>query len=225
MIYPIYVVDDEQSICDSLKGIFTDEGYEIITCLNAKTLFEKAAQIPPSLVLLDIWLPDIDGLEVLNKLRQKYPETAVIMMSGHAGITSAVTAIKNGASDFLEKPLNMDVLLEKVSNALRKQGQKDFQVHLPDNRTRALRHKKETVGIASIVETDRPQRTLKKNIVLNGTGLMSGRNTGIIMSPLEENQGIIFETLGGQRIPAHITSLENYSSDFQNKASQPTLQF
>ena len=217
-IYPIYVVDDEQSICDSLRGIFSDEGYEIVTCLDAKTLFEKAAQTQPALVLLDIWLPDIDGLEVLTKLRQKYPETAVIMMSGHAGIASAVTAIKKGASDFLEKPLNMDVLLEKVSNALKAQGEKGFQIHLPDNSEWALQKEKEAVGIASLVETDKPQSTLKGNIVLNGTGLMSGRNTGIILSPLEENSGIIFETLDGKRIPALITSLENYSSDPQKQS-------
>ncbi len=212
--YPIYVVDDERSICESLKGIFSDEGYKIVTCLDAKTLFEKAAEMPPALVLLDIWLPDIDGLEVLNKLRQEYPETAVIMMSGHAGITSAVTAIKKGASDFLEKPLNMDVLLEKVSNALKMHDKKNFQIHLPDNKPK---QKKDLVGIASLVESNKPQRTLKGNIVLNGTGLMSGRNTGIILSPLEENNGIIFETLDGHRIPALITSLENYSSYPQNQ--------
>ena len=217
-VYPIYIVDDEQSICDSLRGIFSDEGYEIVTCLNAKTLFEKAAKVPPALVLLDIWLPDRDGLEVLSKLRQDFPETAVIMMSGHAGITSAVTAIKKGASDFLEKPLNMDILLEKVSNALKTHGEKGFHVHVPGNKEKALKLKKNAVGIASLVETDKPQRTLKKNIVLNGTGLMSGRNTGIIMSPLEENQGIVFETLSGHRIPAHITSLENYSSDPQKQS-------
>ncbi|MFC1837968.1 UDP-3-O-acyl-N-acetylglucosamine deacetylase [Thermodesulfobacteriota bacterium] len=212
--FPIYVVDDEISICDSLKGIFSDEGYEIVTCLDAKTLFEKAAQIPPALVLLDIWLPDVDGLEVLNKLREEYPDTAVIMMSGHAGITSAVTAIKKGASDFLEKPLNMDVLLEKVSNALKTHGKEAFQVHLPD---RKRKHKENLAGAASLVESGKPQRTLKGNIVLQGTGLMSGRNTGVILSPLEENRGIIFETLDGQRIPAKITSLENYISDSQNQ--------
>lgn len=212
--YPIYVVDDERSICDSLRGIFSDEGYKIVTCLDAKTLFEKAARVPPALVLLDIWLPDIDGLEVLNKLKQDYPDTAVIMMSGHAGITSAVTAIKKGASDFLEKPLNMDVLLEKVSNALKAQGRDDIQMHLPDNKPQ---QKKNGIGIASLVESDKPQRTLKGNIVLNGTGLMSGRNTGIILSPLEENMGIIFETLDGYRIPAQITSLEDYSSDLKNQ--------
>ncbi len=217
-VYPIYVVDDEKSICDSLRGIFSDEGYDIVTCLDAKTLFEKAAKTPPGLVLLDIWLPDIDGLEVLSKLRQDYPDTAVIMMSGHAGIASAVTAIKKGASDFLEKPLNMDVLLEKVGKALRRQGEKGFQIHLPDDRKKLLLNKKDAAGIASLVETNKPQRTLKGNIVLNGTGLMSGRNTGIILSPLEENQGIIFETLDGKRIPAHITSLENYSSDPQKQS-------
>ena len=203
-VSPIFVVDDEKSICDSLRGIFTDEGYEIVTCLNARTLFEKAAKTPPALVLLDIWLPDIDGLEVLAKLRQEYPETAVIMMSGHAGITSAVTAIKKGASDFLEKPLNMDVLLEKVSNALKKQGEKDFQIHLPDSRANEQKENSDVVGIVSLVESNILQRTLKGNIVFNGTGLMSGRNTGIILSPLEENQGIIFETLDGKRIPAKI---------------------
>ncbi|MBN1906093.1 MAG: UDP-3-O-[3-hydroxymyristoyl] N-acetylglucosamine deacetylase [Deltaproteobacteria bacterium] len=222
--YPIYVVDDEQSICDSLRGIFSDEGYNIVTCPDAKTLFEKAAELPPALVLLDIWLPDIDGLEVLTKLRQNYPDTAVIMMSGHAGITSAVTAIKKGASDFLEKPLNMDVLLEKVSNALKTHGEKDVQIHLPFNRER-IRHKKGSAGIASLIESDTPQKTLKGNIVLNGTGLMSGRNTGVILSPLGENMGIIFETLDGERIPAHLTSLENYLSgrDSQNFTANSTV--
>lgn len=215
-VYPIYVVDDEQSICDSLKGIFSDEGYKIVTCQDAKTLFEKAAKTPPALVLLDIWLPDIDGLEVLNQLRQKYPETAVIMMSGHAGINSAVTAIKKGASDFLEKPLNIDILLEKVSNVLRKQGEKDVSIHLPESRIKKLKPEKEISGAASLVESEIPQRTLKGNIVFNGTGLMSGRNTGFILSPLEEDHGIIFETLDGHSIPAHITSLEDYSTGYQN---------
>jgi UDP-3-O-[3-hydroxymyristoyl] N-acetylglucosamine deacetylase len=104
-----------------------------------------------------------------------------------------------------------------VSNALKTQGEKDFQIHLPDNKTKILQDEDNKIGIASVVETNSPQRTLKGNIVLNGTGLMSGRNTGIIISPLEENQGVIFETLDGKRIPAHITSLENYTSDPQKQ--------
>lgn len=214
-IEPIYVVDDEQSICDSIKGIFADEGYEVITCLNAKTFFEKASCSPPALVFLDVWLPDVDGLNVLSQLQQKYPETSVIMMSGHAGINSAVTAIKKGAYDFLEKPLNMEVMLEKVSSALKMKKEQDSLTHPSLNRIAEPKHLNN--GIVSLVESNRPQRTLKGNIVLKGAGLLSGRNTGIIVSPLAEDQGIVFETLNGQRIPAHITALENYSSDPVNQ--------
>lgn len=210
---PIYVVDDEQAICDSLKGIFLDEGYEVVTCLDAKTLFEKATHSPPAVVFLDVWLPDIDGLNVLNQLQEKYPKVSVIMMSGHAGIRSAVTAIKKGAYDFLEKPLNMEVVLEKVSGALKIQKEKDLIINAPVNKILEIKHLNDEIGAVSLGESDKPQRTLKGNIVLNGTGLLSGRNTGIILSPLDENQGIVFECLSGQRIPAHITSLVNYPSD------------
>jgi UDP-3-O-[3-hydroxymyristoyl] N-acetylglucosamine deacetylase len=93
----------------------------------------------------------------------------------------------------------MDVLLEKVSNALKTHGQKGVEIHLPENRS-GVRSKNKAHGIASLIDSDLPQKTLNGNIVLNGTGLMSGRNTGIILSPLGETQGIIFETLDGQRI-------------------------
>jgi len=212
-VEPIYVVDDEQSICESIKGILADEGYEVVTCLDAKTLFEKASRVPPSLVFLDIWLPDVDGLNVLTQLQEIYPATPVIMMSGHAGINSAVTAIKKGAYDFLEKPLDMDVMLDRVNSALKIKQEKDSLKGPALGSMEEPRPQNDGVRGASLVDSNRPQRTLKGNIVLNGTGLLSGRNTGIIISPLPENQGVVFETLNGQRIPAHITSLENYSSD------------
>ncbi len=166
--------------------------------------------------MLDIWLPDVDGLNVLNELQQKYPETSVIMMSGHAGINSAVDAIKKGAYDFLEKPLNMNVLLEKVNSALKKTEIKNPSIKVNDNQKTTHKNIIKEFENVSLAELSEPQRTLKKNIVLNGTGLLSGRNTGLILSPLDENQGIIFESLNGQRIPAHITSLENYPSDYTN---------
>lgn len=214
---PIYVVDDQQSICDSVKGVFSDEGYEVITCSDAGTLFKKAAHLPPALVFLDIWLPDVDGLKVLTEIKQKFPETSVIMMSGHAGINSAVTAIKAGAYDFLEKPLNMDVLLEKANSVLKK-PKGNNSIHQEVDRIKDATYLYDGNSAVSLVNSERPQRTLKGNIVLNGTGLMSGRNTGIILSPLEENKGIIFEGLNGQRIPAHITSLKDYSADPANQS-------
>ena len=73
----------------------------------------------PSLVMLDIWLPGIDGMQLLKRLHARFPELPVIMMSGHAGIEAAVAAIKAGAYDFLEKPLHLEVLLDKVASALK----------------------------------------------------------------------------------------------------------
>ena len=80
-IKPIYIVDDEKSICDSLNGIFSDEGYTVITCNDADTFFEQAANTPPALVFLDVWLPGIDGLYILDLFQKKHPAIPVIMTS------------------------------------------------------------------------------------------------------------------------------------------------
>ncbi len=213
----IYIVDDEQSICDTLKGVLTDEGYSVATCLDAESFFEQIQHTRPSLVLLDIWLPGIDGMGVLTQIRQSHPDISVIMMSGHAGVEAAVNAIKLGAYDFLEKPLHIEVLLDKVAGALSNKKKQESPPLPSDVRLeRASCQNDIRSGIVTLVESDQPQRTLKGNIVLNGTGLLSGRNTGIILTPLDENQGVIFQSLDGQSIPAHVTSLENFSPDPKN---------
>lgn len=194
MIESIYIVDDEKSICDSLNGIFSDEGYTVITCNDAATFFEQAAHTPPSLVFLDVWLPGIDGLDILMLIKKKYPATPVIMMSGHVGIDAAVNAIKIGANDFIEKPLDIDILIEKTSKALNKNKQASLSTHFPIPIKKPAYHSKDHIPI-SLVPSGQPQRTLAKDIVLNGTGLLSGRNTGIIISPADENQGIVFKSL------------------------------
>lgn len=205
---PIFVVDDEPAICEALEGVLGDEGYQVLSCPDAETLFSKLEETTPSLMLLDIWLPGSDGMEILQKFKTNHPRIPVIMISGHAGIESAVTAIKLGAYDFLEKPLILEVLLEKITNALAPRPLSS------PNETKPLRLKpKQAVhrGVLSLVESEEPQRTLKKNVVLNGTGLLTGRNTGIIISPLGVNEGIVFQSLDGVTVPAHITSLENFS--------------
>lgn len=216
VIKPIFIVDDEKSICDSLNGIFSDEGYTVITCKDADTLFEQATHTTPALVFLDVWLPGIDGLDILMLLQEKYPATPVIMMSGHAGIDSVVNAIKIGAYDFIEKPFNIDILLEKVSNALNKKKQDSSSTHFstPIEKTT---YQSEDYAPISLIPSDQPQRTLARDIVLNGTGLLSGRKTGVILSPSNENQGIVFKSLNGHSIPAHVTSLESFSSDPDDK--------
>ncbi|MDL1966249.1 MAG: sigma-54-dependent Fis family transcriptional regulator [Candidatus Omnitrophota bacterium] len=119
MSYLILVVDDEQPICQALTGILSDEGYEVITAFNASQAIRKIKEELPDLVLLDIWLPDINGLTVLKEIKKQYPQLPVVMISGHGNVETAVKAMKLGAYDFIEKPLSWENTIPPIVNALR----------------------------------------------------------------------------------------------------------
>ena len=114
----ILIVDDEPGIRQSLKGVFEDEGFPTETVSSGEECLKKIEQDAYDLVLLDIWLPGIDGIETLRRLREKSSQTHVIMISGHATIATAVTATKLGAYDFIEKPLSLEHTLLIARNAL-----------------------------------------------------------------------------------------------------------
>ena len=118
MYKTILVVDDEESICQSLQGILTDEGYEVRTVGSSEEALKAIEEDAPDLVLLDIWLPGMDGLECLKVIKTDFPQVQVIMMSGHGTIETAVKAIKLGAFDFIEKPFQGETLLKRVREAL-----------------------------------------------------------------------------------------------------------
>ena len=118
MARTILVVDDEASILQSLEGILSDEGFEVVTAENGKEALGKVEEILPDLVLLDIWMPGMDGIETLVKIKEAYPYLQVVMMSGHGTIETAVKATKLGAYDFIEKPLSMEKLLHTVRKTL-----------------------------------------------------------------------------------------------------------
>jgi UDP-3-O-[3-hydroxymyristoyl] N-acetylglucosamine deacetylase len=209
---PICVIDDEESICTTIAGILSDEGYQALVFPDAESFWQKLEGMEPSLVLLDIWLPGMDGMQLLKRLQERFPQLPVIMMSGHAGIEAAVAAIKAGAYDFLEKPLHLEVLLDKVESALKHRPAGRAAVLPSDTRLEIVSADPSAPsGVVDVVDSDEPQRTLKGNMVLNGIGLLSGRNTGIILSPLGPNEGIVYQTLDGQTIKGHITSLEDFS--------------
>jgi len=115
----ILVVDDEESILRSLEGVLKDEGHEVALARSGKAALEAVEAEDPDLVLLDIWLPGMDGLETLDVLRTRYPDLPIIMMSGHGTIETAVRATRLGAYDFIEKPLNLDKVLLCIENALK----------------------------------------------------------------------------------------------------------
>lgn len=114
----ILVVDDEAAICQSLKAILEDEGFQVLTAGSGEEAIKIVAEEMPQLVLLDIWLPGIDGLETLKALHAAHPNVLIIMMSGHGTIETAVRATKLGAFDFIEKPLSLDKVIILVNNAL-----------------------------------------------------------------------------------------------------------
>jgi two-component system nitrogen regulation response regulator NtrX len=114
----IMVVDDEERIRTSLAGILDDEGYRTILAGDGMDALALVQKEPPDLVILDIWMPNMDGLETLQKLKESYPGLPVIMMSGHGSIETAVRSTKLGAYDFVEKPLSLEKLLVTVKNAL-----------------------------------------------------------------------------------------------------------
>ncbi len=115
----ILVVDDEKDIRISLSGILEDEGYQVVTASSAVEALDTVRDELPDLVLLDIWMPGMDGLEALEKLKLLFPQLTVIMISGHGTIETAVRATKLGAFDFIEKPLSLDKVLITVVNALK----------------------------------------------------------------------------------------------------------
>jgi two-component system nitrogen regulation response regulator NtrX len=112
------IVDDEESIIQSLDGILTDEGFEVFSAKSGQIALEKIDEVVPDLILLDIWMPGMDGIETLIKIKETYPALQVVMMSGHGTIETAVKATKLGAYDFIEKPLSLEKVLLSINNAL-----------------------------------------------------------------------------------------------------------
>lgn len=117
-MHNILIVDDESGIRQSLKGVLEDEGYVAATAESGEAGLEMVQNKPFDLVLLDIWLPGIDGLETLERIKETENPPEVIMISGHGTIETAVRATKLGAYDFLEKPLSLDKTLILVKNAI-----------------------------------------------------------------------------------------------------------
>jgi two-component system, NtrC family, nitrogen regulation response regulator NtrX len=114
----ILIVDDEESICQTLGGILTDEGYEVVATGSGEEALRLLEEELPQLVLLDIWLSGMDGIETLKAIKGAHPQLQVVMMSGHGTIETAVKATKLGAFDFIEKPLSLEKVILAVNHAL-----------------------------------------------------------------------------------------------------------
>jgi two-component system nitrogen regulation response regulator NtrX len=144
----ILVVDDEPGIRQALRQMLEYEGYAVRTAKDGPAALESYTAEPPDLVLLDIKMASMDGLEVLDKLRAHDPDVVVVMISGHGSVETAVEALKRGAFDFLEKPPDREVVLKRISNAL---AERELE-----RENAALRQAQEAKRGGSIVGQSRP---------------------------------------------------------------------
>ncbi|MBI4847023.1 MAG: sigma-54-dependent Fis family transcriptional regulator [Nitrospirae bacterium] len=118
----ILIVDDEESILETLSGILEDEGHEVVTASSGEKALALFSENTPDVILMDVWMPGMDGIETLKRIKEKNKDICVIMISGHSTVDTAVHAIKLGAYDFLEKPLSLEKVTILVSRALERQN-------------------------------------------------------------------------------------------------------
>ncbi len=149
MTIHILIVDDEQPIRESLQGLFEDEGYLVSTAPSGEEAVARFRKHPADCIFLDIWMPGIDGLETMSRIKQMDAEVPVIMMSGHATIDTAVRATKQGAFDFIEKPFSSDKLLILLRNAVEKRR---LAIENADLKQEDARHLPQLIGHSAAIE-------------------------------------------------------------------------
>ena len=233
----ILIVDDDEDLVTSLSGMLHNEGFTVSSTTDGSEALALVHTVSPAVVLLDVWLPGMDGVEILQALRAMHVDVEVIAMSGHGNIATAVQMIKLGAFDYLEKPLSSYRVLEVIERAFEHRERRHHTgaedavpsytavasaPSTPLNTT----HRQEATA-ASQASTQRwwqdtaaqqslrhsRQRTLDRSVVLYGQGLQSGLKTGMILSPLPPDSGILFRNITtGKTLPASIDCIE--STDF-----------
>ena len=166
----ILIVDDEAGIRESLSSILTDEGYVAESAESAERALERTAHGGLDLILLDVWLPGMDGLEALSRIQTMPHPPAVIMISGHATIDTAVRATKLGAFDFIEKPLSLEKIIVLVRNAVQQRRLEDENQTLRS----ALGHRNQILGDSI------PMKALRQQLAVtaptNGRVLIFGES-------------------------------------------------
>jgi UDP-3-O-acyl N-acetylglucosamine deacetylase len=215
----VLVVDDEASIRRSLEGVLKDEGLSVLLAEDGESAIRLLMNNRPAMVLLDIWMPGMDGLETLRKIKEIHADLPVVMISGHATISTAIAATRMGAVDFLEKPLDLSNTIKVIRKVLNQSegSSVDQGPRWETIEPASVGPLRESVTINPVVfakQTLRgraiPQKTLAHAAILYGQGLHSGRKSGLILEPLPPNSGIHFVGVSETTVvPAHVDFVES----------------
>jgi UDP-3-O-acyl N-acetylglucosamine deacetylase len=196
----VLVVDDEGEIRSSLRGVLGDEGLRVLEAEDGRRALSLVRSERPELVLLDVWMPEVDGIELLRSLQEEPDRPQVIMISGHGSIETAVQATKLGAFDFIEKPFSIDALLQVVNRALEHRALRS-KGGAPD----AAVARAEPSPNGHMAPSRLPERTIGKSVIASGHGLHTGVKSGLILNPLPAGRGIVFANLTtAASVPAHL---------------------
>jgi UDP-3-O-[3-hydroxymyristoyl] N-acetylglucosamine deacetylase len=203
----VLVVDDEAEIRASVRGVLSDEGLRVLEAEDGRQALEMLRRERPELVLLDIWMPEMDGIQVLERLRSEPESPEVVMISGHGNIETAVKATKLGAFDFIEKPFSLEGLLRVVNRALdhRAAGPHPGVASTVSSQAMSGARGDTRAALAAASE-----RTLRRSVVASGHGLHSGAKTGLILQPMPRGSGILFGAVSSdETVPALLDYVES----------------
>lgn len=169
----ILIIDDERNILTSLEGILTDEGYHVFLAESGEEALKIIREDPPYMVLLDIWMPGLDGIEVLKRIRDEAPSIIVIMMSGHGTIETAVKSTKLGAYDFIEKPISMEKLTLLIRHAFDQQRLEEENIALKGKLEKGYEVVGKSQGMVRLMEQINVAGPTNSRVLItgeNGTG-------------------------------------------------------
>ena len=197
----VLIVDDDASLSRVLADALKDEGFRAICSVDGQEALRLVHSFRPDVMLLDIWLPGMNGIEILQALQSADVACPIIMLSGYGTIAMAVKAIQLGAFDYIEKPCSLDRLVDSIKRACPPRDVAAISWSCSVTPSLLMDHTRSV----SPFSVRRPQRTLGCSVVGYGLGLQSGVKTGIILEPMPPDSGIVFRNIAtGETLPAAI---------------------
>jgi UDP-3-O-[3-hydroxymyristoyl] N-acetylglucosamine deacetylase len=199
----ILIVDDEEKIRSTLRGVLTDEGFAVVEACDGRRALDLIEDTKPRLAIVDIWMPELDGIELVAAVQQRAPALPVIVISGHGRVETAMRVAQLGAAAFLEKPFTLDALLDTVARAL---GRSRKQSAGPG--PHAAHETRWGRGLDGAAR--RKQRTVAQGVVASGLGLHTGARTGLVLQALPPGSGIVFGSISsGETVPGLVDWVES----------------
>ena len=179
----VYVVDDDHDVCRSLSLFLTVKGFSVQSFTRSTDFLAASAGLAPGCVLLDVRMPEFDGFAVLSSLKEAKERLAIIVMTGHGDVATAVRAMRAGASDFIEKPFEEDLILRAIDRAA---GSLDHKVKLSEHRARAI----------SRLKTLTPrERDVLKGMVDGQSNKLLAHQLGVSVRTIEMHRSHIMDRL------------------------------